>query len=334
MPRFRAFMPLGWRDGELGWLERAVEEDVRNEGRRSRGIVGGLASLEERLEAIGEGGVVEGAAAVPVEGEVKTAKLAEKRGAAPESKGHAEESLERPPKKKKSPANGFRASVVPPPLALMEGLTSRYEASMKSLPPKTDPQPVATTTTKSLKTKKGSYTSTATPRASTKTLSPPSSNRPGANTPSKIQREPPTTKTASSQPTPTPNPSLPSAASIRHLGPIYASTRAILSRPSKPYIHALCGQRFGHPAEVQRHHNGQGGRPGCWEKSGKPVGEQGRWDAHETSKVRLADLEYVRCREGWVVISWGRVAVEGVREGEEEGRRGLGASAGVDVGIG
>ena len=69
---------------------------------------------------------------------------------------------------------------------------------------------------------------------------------------------------------------------------------------------------FGHPAEVQRHHNGQGGRPGCWEKSGKPEGEDGKWDSHESCKIKLAEVQYVKVQEGWVVTSWGSASVEKV----------------------
>jgi hypothetical protein len=69
---------------------------------------------------------------------------------------------------------------------------------------------------------------------------------------------------------------------------------------------------------VQRHHNGQSGRPGCWEKSGKPDGEDGQWDRDASCEIKLSDLEYVKVQEGWVVTSWGSVNVEGVREGEDE----------------
>jgi hypothetical protein len=69
---------------------------------------------------------------------------------------------------------------------------------------------------------------------------------------------------------------------------------------------------------VQRHHNGQSGRPGCWEKSGKPDGEDGQWDRDVSCKIKLSDLEYMKVQEGWVVMSWGSANVEGVREGEDE----------------
>lgn len=75
---------------------------------------------------------------------------------------------------------------------------------------------------------------------------------------------------------------------------------------------------FGHPAEVARHHNGQGGRPGCWEKSGKPAGDEGSWDKDESCKVKLSDLQYVKVQEGWVVTSWGSAAVKKVL-GEDAG---------------
>lgn len=55
---------------------------------------------------------------------------------------------------------------------------------------------------------------------------------------------------------------------------------------------------------MHRHHKGQSGRAGCWEKSGKPAGDDGKWDAHESCKIGLKDLEYVKVQEGWVVVDW------------------------------
>ena len=156
---------------------------------------------------------------------------------------------------------------------------------------------------------------TATP-SSTKSTTPKPNSR------ASLDRNP--SLSASKSPKPrasTPTGPIPPASTIPHLGPIYRDKRAILSRPKhKPYIHALCGDRFGHPAEVQRHHNGQGGRPGCWAKKGKPSDEAGgAWDEHVSCKVKLTDLGFVRVRDGFVVTSWGGVrGVEGLREGEEE----------------
>ena len=88
---------------------------------------------------------------------------------------------------------------------------------------------------------------------------------------------------------------------------------------------------FGHPAEVHRHHIGQGGRPGCWEKSGKPDGDEGLWDRDESCKVKLADVQYVKVQEGWVVTSWGSAALEEVlRENAvEELKGGMGRKMGT-----
>ena len=88
---------------------------------------------------------------------------------------------------------------------------------------------------------------------------------------------------------------------------------------------------FGHPAEVARHHNGQGGRPGCWEKSGKPDGDEGLWDRDESCKVKLADVQYVKVQEGWVVTSWGSAALEKVlrEDAGEELKGGMGRKMGT-----
>lgn len=107
-----------------------------------------------------------------------------------------------------------------------------------------------------------------------------------------------------------------SASSITYVSPIYTSKRAILARQNtKPYIHALCGARFGFPLEVQRHHNGQSGRDGCWAKNGKPTGEGSEWNAHESCRLGLSDLEYVKVKEGFVVTDWGDFGDEIRQEG-------------------
>ena len=75
------------------------------------------------------------------------------------------------------------------------------------------------------------------------------------------------------------------------------------------------------------------GRPGCWEKSGKPEGEDGRWDSHESCRVKLADVQYVKVQEGWVVTSWGSAGVEKVlREDATEEVKGGTAKLGTAEG--
>lgn len=329
LPGFRAFLPAGWRDVELKWLDQAIEEDVRSEMMASRGRVGGLVGLMER---ICDGDVASEAGTVGFGAEVvgKQARLS-----MPKDNGSAEvvTSPEPTKRKKKPPANGFRASDVPPSLALLQRLTDKYEAANKSSPPKKGYEGAKATSPKMITTS-GKGTSPTSTKAQYQFSSKRKSAPAVSGTSSPVKYHP---STPASDPAPVTtttaftSTSLPSASIIRHLGPIYPSTRAILSRASKPYIHSLCGQHFGHPQEVQRHHNGQGGRPGCWEKSGKPTGEEGKWDAHASCKVKLADLEYVKVREGWVVVSWGGVVAEGVREGME-GRDGEFEGAGAGAG--
>ncbi|KAM0718651.1 hypothetical protein Q7P37_005722 [Cladosporium fusiforme] len=296
MPRFRAFLPVGWRDAELDWLDRAIEEDVRSGTIESRDLFGGLAGLMDKV-GVGDVGFVAQEAEETAVDAGRQDQQAKRR--TPEGNVSVDITPTEPTRKKKSPANGFRASTVPPPLALMQSLTSRYEASLKSSPPKLQAQSEKSQAALDAKIPSG------------KNKWPPSSKRLSPNDSPKAKPEPFTHSRGSIA-------NLPQASAVPHLGPIYPSTRAILSRPSKPYIHSLCGQHFGHPQEVQRHHNGQSGRPGCWEKSGKPAGDEGKWDAHASCKVRLTDLEYVKVQEGYAVVSWGGLDIEGVTEGEEK----------------
>jgi hypothetical protein len=294
-PGLRAFLPSVWGELELSWLHEEIENDSKRDRETARENIGDLARLMENFAKASDVSIESPAAVRGLDLEANpTAPAAEK---------------------KRKPIRGFRATYDPlpdeieTPLRLLVPATqgnstkkSRHHLSPAiRASPSCNRHPTISpslSTTKST-SRKQTKTKTKLPTSPLREVSEPSS----PTTPPATKRE--------SKP-------LPLASTVRHLGPIYPSTRAVLARSHKPYIHAMCGQRFGHPAEVQRHHNGQSGRPGCWEKSGKPDGEDGQWDRDASCKIKLSDLEYIKVQEGWVVTSWGSVNVEGVREGESD----------------
>jgi hypothetical protein len=406
MEGFRAFLPSAWKKIELGWLDRAVEEDVKRQAQDSRELT---ASLIAMLEGHGAG-------VSSVQDDDADAMLVDDDHDDDDSLDRLSEDgtevlVKTPPsKKRKTPKNVFRSatkvgsrpaesSTTSPmvPMLLAESSTTSPDPTS---PTPEDHSEAASAPKKKPATKKGKKAKKAKTLVNTRRSSPrvpsplvESSTTPPESTPAPTKKaikslatheekdqapapaepvpENATTKPKSSasldrasapktSPSPLPRSSSPSAtpipftpntnskptrnyhrstsplhpaSTITHLGPVYRDKRAILSRPAtKPYIHGLCGMRFGHPAEVQRHHVGQGGRPGCWEKKGKPGSEEGGdWDSHESCKVTLNDLVYRKVREGFVVTSWGDVrGVEGLREGEDEGEdeKGIGGEVG------
>ena len=315
IPGLRAFLPATWREVDLGWLNSAIEGDSERQRGLARKTFGGLAAMVETGMSKPK---TPAASAIP-----------------PKTLGIEVEST--PPskqKKKRTPINGFRAT---------------YRTDLED--PTTPSRSAAPTLTSGSDTKSAYQSSSGTSASPTSSRSPKDSispptkklthrnknNAPSTTTPTHSgsdNRDTPQPPTSSPDaPPPVDKQSkLPPASTIPHIGPIYPTTRAIIARSHKPYVHALCGQIFGHPAEVQRHHNGQGGRPGCWEKSGKPEGDDGRWDKHDSCKVKLSDVEYVKVQEGWVVTNWGSVSVEGLREGVGIGGVSKGGTAKLSIG--
>lgn len=280
VPGLRAFLPATWREVDMEWLHKAVEDDSEWQRASARGSFGELAAMVES----------------------KTSVPSTPSGSAVAKKtADVEASDTQPAKnKKRTPLKGFRAKYSPKletPLSPRSDSdeSSTYQSSSASTPPVRRGRPKNKTSSASAK--KIRRRKNKSPASTTSAL--PASDDHDTRTPSP------------STPLPTEKGSkLPPASSINHLGSIYPTRRAIMARSHKPYIHALCGMAFGHPTEVQRHHNGQGGRPGCWEKSGKPAGDKGRWDRHDSCKVKLADVQSVKVQEGWVVTSWGSAAGE------------------------
>lgn len=285
IPRLRAFLPTTWREVDLEWLNKAIEGASERQRASARGAFGEIAAMAE--SGVSVPSTPSGSAA---------AKELDVEASATQSVRN----------KKKTPLNGFRATYSPvleTPLSPRSDSdeSSTYESSPPGTPavPRGHLKNNTAPLTKNLSQKKNAPSSAASSRTASH----------GRNTPTPTLSTPLPTERASK---------LPLASSIVHLGTVYPTTRAILARSHKPYIHALCGMTFGHPAEVARHHNGQGGRPGCWEKSDKPTDDAGLWDRDESCKVKLSDLQYVKVQEGWVVTSWGSAAVKKVL-GEDAG---------------
>lgn len=369
---FRPLLPLAWRKSDLVWLDGRVKEDVRFQMGIARRVVGvarsnGVAVNGTRREhaasARESGGLVRESDSRVVVLRVPDARLrailhgerdthpaitdptnesalpTDNTGTATQQNAESDRPTmddlaitdgsptthEPAPiqRKKKAPRNGYRAVQVSHIVGIDES------SSSATTPAATSPHRPASPAAKK------SLIVILSPKATRPAPSPP--DEPPAKKVKTRRTKQPTPPNTSS---PTPSPpktkdqptSLPSASSILHLGPIYPTRRSILSRASKPYLHALCGVRFMHPQDVQRHHNGQGGRPGCWEKSGK---EKGRvWDEDESCRVSLKDVEYRECREGWVVVDWGSAGrvegvvgeaeevVEGEVEEQQEGKKG------------
>jgi hypothetical protein len=293
-PGLRAFLPSIWGELELGWLNSVIEEDSKRDRETARECIGELARLIEN-------------AAKASEASTESVDAARESDLAATPTTPATE-------KKKKPINGFRATY--DPRLLDADTTSRPQSVLtpRGHLNKTSPHPIkaSPSSNRHSPTSKSSSTPNPPTRKPTKT-SKTKTKAPTSPNDSDPEVHEPSSPIATKRDTKT----LPLASTVHHVGPIYSSKRAILARSNKPYVHAMCGQRFGHPAEVQRHHNGQSGRPGCWEKSGKPHGKDGQWDGDASCKVKLSDMQYVRVQEGWVVTSWGSVDVEGVREGED-----------------
>lgn len=310
MSGFREFLPGLWSNAELGWLNRAIEEEVRMQKKDARKRVGGL------LGMFGQKAEVGGGVAAKEDGEV----AAKEETSVEEDNGGAAKPLTEPSQsqKKKTPVKGFRSSLV---LQDVEQSVkeSTARAAMGEPQPRQFLSPASATSKKPTSVTKQTGNSEvspskkkATPQVTSETSPETLLSTSHPTFPSKQASTPTTLPTVKKE---TPNPS---ASSVPHLGPIYPTTRAILARPTtKPYIHALCGQGFSHPQEIQRHHYGQSGRPGCWEKHGKPAGEQGQWDVHASCKIKITDIKYVKVEGGFVVVDWGSISVPGVREGEE-----------------
>lgn len=311
VPGLREFLPGAWRELDLSWLNRGVETESEKGQKTARERIGKLVEVME--SNMKDPKVLTGPAVVAREVDPEVTPT--------------------PPavQKKRRPINGFRSTYRQHPSDIDTTVRSHAPA------PRTD-SPLQLSATKAFPSfgHRPAFASTPKPskkisfRKTTKATSPITSDHSGSD----LQATPQPSTPKSTTPLATKIQSnLPLASSIPHLGPIYPTTRAILARSNKPYIHALCGQRFGYIAEVQRHHNGQSGRPGCWEKSGKPDGEAGQWDNDASCKVKLSDLEYVKVQEGWVVTSWGSVTLEGIREGEH-GEASGGVAKSVQTGKG
>ncbi|CAK4032539.1 Hypothetical predicted protein [Lecanosticta acicola] len=82
---------------------------------------------------------------------------------------------------------------------------------------------------------------------------------------------------------------------VTHFGPVYPTRRAVLARESRPYIHFACGNGFNHPDDVKAHHK----KSGC---VGDSKDNEEGWDTHPSCQVGYTQLNYTRCKDGYVVL--------------------------------
>lgn len=82
---------------------------------------------------------------------------------------------------------------------------------------------------------------------------------------------------------------------VVHFGPVFPNRRAVLSRSTKPYIHAACGQGFAHPQDVKTHEYKAKRGAGC-----HAVGKA--WNDHPSCKVDYPQLNYVQVKDGYVIL--------------------------------
>jgi hypothetical protein len=140
MQGFRAFLPSAWKSIELGWLDRAVEEDVKRQARESRELTASLVALLE-----GSGGVPRvqaGGALLSDDDEEDAAAVTKRRF----SGDHAEALVGTPAaKKKRVPVNSYRSTTSRVPTRLV------VESSTSS-PEPTPPPPDHTQTVVSAET--------------------------------------------------------------------------------------------------------------------------------------------------------------------------------------
>ncbi|PPJ52862.1 hypothetical protein CBER1_11313 [Cercospora berteroae] len=105
---------------------------------------------------------------------------------------------------------------------------------------------------------------------------------------------------------------------VEHVGPVYPTRRALMSRTTRPYIHGPCGKGFAHPQDVRsHHHNGADTKKNC------PLGPGHEWDEHPSCKVGQSDLNYATVKDGFVFMdqeSWDKLH-DAIALGEAEPSR-------------
>ncbi|SMR44033.1 unnamed protein product [Zymoseptoria tritici ST99CH_3D1] len=94
------------------------------------------------------------------------------------------------------------------------------------------------------------------------------------------------------------------ASEIPHFGH-YKTRRAVLARSSRPYVHLVCGQGFSHPHDVKDHHSNTTGRKGglgCVSKTRDEKQKKLTWDAHESCQIGYPRVNYTKVKDGYVVL--------------------------------
>lgn len=82
---------------------------------------------------------------------------------------------------------------------------------------------------------------------------------------------------------------------VPHVGPVFPTRRAVLSRNNRPYIHAACGHEFAHPQDVKAHERKARAGAGCT-AAGK------EWDDHPSCKADYPQLNYAQVKDGYVIL--------------------------------
>ena len=93
------------------------------------------------------------------------------------------------------------------------------------------------------------------------------------------------------------------AADVPHVGQVFQTRRAVLSRAGKPYIHGMCGQGFMHPQDVKHHHTG------CCKVRNVPV-TTAEWNEHRSCTAGYPDINYTKVKDGFIIldqISWDKL---------------------------
>ncbi|KAK6432032.1 hypothetical protein LTR95_011804 [Oleoguttula sp. CCFEE 5521] len=302
LEQFKEVLPASWNATDLSWLDHAVAEDCAWQAKVAGMLVGSGRAISTPMVKV----------AKATGGDDVTDRMETDRDSNDEK-----QEPKQVVRKKKRPMGGFRAQSV----SHIVGILRETEAELVEQPrgkkqptaPKAIPGKPARRAPAKAAAKANRYSSPS-------TVSPAPSS---ALSPLSTSSDSPFHPTAPSTPFPAPkpkprnisNPTLSAGAETETTtntvtGRIYPTRRAILSRPSKPYTHALCGATFVHPSDVRSHHSGKKGSGSCWVKHGSPAGRE--WDEDLQCKVRIG-------------AGGGKVEVEVLRgeKGEKEGEVGF-----------
>nr|OQO32254.1 hypothetical protein B0A51_00502 [Rachicladosporium sp. CCFEE 5018] len=298
LEQFRGLLPASWKATDLGWLERAVVEDCAWQAKVAGMVVGSgrvMSTPMVKVAKAEEAEIVADVMEIDEESDDEEVEV--------EAKAVI--------RKKKRPLGGFRAQSVSHIVGILEEPHPEHVQQAPTKKQLTAPKATPKKPARRAPTKAAVDTDN---KLSPASISPvPSST----TLPLSAKSDLPFHPTATSTPLPTRKSTLlPASLAPRStgtgngIGTIYPTRRAILSRPSKPYTHTLCGATYIHPSDVRSHHTGKKTSKSCWVKHGSPVGRD--WDEDPSCKVRIG-------------AGGGKVEVEVLRgeKGEREGQEGF-----------